>query len=491
MSNPKCADKYAAFATRKTVHRKLSLSSLRTIVSIVIAGLLTGQLIVNPNKRVIEAIVGLILVSILWTASSFHALLFFILAYPFPFAISIGNSDFVFILIISVISLIRAPSTLASFRKNKIFNLPILLLVASYALSFYNVDYTGEILRSSLMNTYAFVAAVMLFYLCVNSIDSEEKLKKALDMLLISTSLSILFTLFELLFPGKVIIPNWLYTQQETTLIAKNLRMRGPFHDFELLAEYFALNAPLIFLFLIRSKALSARVIYALLLFADLFMMFATITRGAFVTLTIGFIYMAIICRRDLNFFRITVITATFLLLLVGIEAFVSRYTSSGSLFGRFKAETQFEYGIIPINRAYAWKLAISRGMKHLFIGNGPGWQFAKSLEISLSPHNVYLFIFNITGLFGLFAFLFFLYRLLKVSAMSIHASLVSAPLLEALMKVFHVWLIMFIIDQIKIEYLRNDIYVYFIWLFFGFIAATRNIMIKNKGEQALPVPPS
>jgi len=39
----------------------------------------------------------------------------------------------------------------------------------------------------------------------------------------------------------------------------------------------------------------------------------------------------------------------------------------------------------------------------------------------------------------------------------------------------------MFVIDQIKIEYLRNDRYVFFVWMFFGLIIATSNVIEKQR----------
>jgi hypothetical protein len=75
------------------------------------------------------------------------------------------------------------------------------------------------------------------------------------------------------------------------------------------------------------------------------------------------------------------------------------------------------------------------------------------------------------------------------MSAASLRSSLVHAPFPEALLKVLHVCLIMFLVDQIKIEYLRNNIYIYFIWLMFGLMAATYQIMQKNARERNLSVP--
>jgi hypothetical protein len=476
-------------ATEKIAHRRVPLPSLRVITFIIAAGALTGFQLFNPTKRVIEAVVGFILLLVMWNLSGFYALLFFIVAYPFPFALSVGNSDFLFILIFFMVSLIRTQAGLVKFRSSKMLNIPITLMGLSFFFSFYNVDYAGGEFRGNFIATFPFITAVMLFYLCLSYIDSEERIKRALDAVVISATLVSLFTLFEMLFPGKVLIPNWLYTHPRAVLIAKELRTMGPFHDYELLSEYFALNIPLVFLCLVRSKRLLGRAVYALILFADLFLMFSTITRGGIIILMIGFIYLVFTSRRDLNFVRLTAITATLVLLMVFIDAFISRYTTSGSLFARLFATT-FTSGVIPENRYGAWQFGIVRGLETPFIGHGPAWDYAKGLERRGIPHSIFMYLFDLTGLFGLSAFIFFLYRIVKMSIRSIGASLVSSPFPQAFMKVLHVCLVMLIIDQIKVEYLRNNIYTYFVWLLFGLIAATHNIIEQNAREQALPAPP-
>jgi O-antigen ligase len=124
-----------------------------------------------------------------------------------------------------------------------------------------------------------------------------------------------------------------------------------------------------------------------------------------------------------------------------------------------------------------AWGGAVTRGLEHPWIGHGPGWDFTKTLTLELWPHNAYLYYFNITGLFGLSAFIFLLVKLVQASWPGIRSSIVRSSFPEALMKALHVSLVIFIIDQIKIDYLRNDIYMYFVWFFFGLIAATRNVI--------------
>ena len=143
-------------------------------------------------------------------------------------------------------------------------------------------------------------------------------------------------------------------------------------------------------------------------------------------------------------------------LTLVVIEGVVARYTISGSLFER-AINTTFERGVVPENRVLTWEGAIERGMENPIFGQGPGWDFAKGLTKGYWPHCLYLFYFNITGLFGLVAFLFLIARLMKSTFSGVRSSLATAPFPEALMKIMHVVLVVFLFDQIKIEYLRYD----------------------------------
>jgi O-antigen ligase len=174
------------------------------------------------------------------------------------------------------------------------------------------------------------------------------------------------------------------------------------------------------------------------------------------------------------------------------LEGFVANYTSSGSLFDRIVATT-FEKGFIPDTRSGSggpWLGAIERGMKHPWFGQGPGWDFTTDFNTGFWPHNLYLFYFDSIGIFGLLAFLFFIYRIIKSTTTSIKASVVNSSFPEALMKIFHVIIVIFLFDQIKIEYLRNEIYTFFVWSLFGMIIATYNIIKKNRMELENPASP-
>jgi O-antigen ligase len=209
-------------------------------------------------------------------------------------------------------------------------------------------------------------------------------------------------------------------------------------------------------------------------------MLFATMTRGAFISLVIGMIYMAYACRKDLNFVRFASLIIIAVVLVLALDMIVAQHTISGSLLTRLVQENKYVHGI-PYNRYWAWVGAVNRAREHLIIGHGPGWDFSRGLKLEFWPHNAYLFYLDIGGLFGLFGFVFLLVRLVKASFVSWKSSLVRSPLPEAFMKILNVSLVIFIIDQMKIDYLRNTIYLYFVWFFFGLIAATRNMILEKE----------
>ena len=461
---------------------KRHLPKLKTLALIIIVGVVLGTQIYNPNKRTIEAIAGIILLLILWRFSTIAAVWMLLITYPFPFATSWGTSNEIFMLMITVIVLLRISAGEFKLTIDHKIRLPLILIAISYLISFKNVP--PDIMHLSLVYTFNFVSAATFMILIINFIDNEEKLRKTINIMMISAALFTAFTIFEMLFPGKTLIPNWLYTHHKARLIMRDIRMGGPFHDYELAAEFFTLNAFIIFFMVIKSRRMAVRALFGIFLLINLFMMFTTITRGAFFSLIAGILYLLVLSRKDVNIVRFSYILIVLAVTLVVMEWIVANYTTSGSLFERVINIT-FTRGLVPANRWGAWEEAFERGMKNPLFGQGAGWDFESGFSGAMWPHNLALFYFNITGLFGLATFTFFIYRIVRATFSGIKTSLTDSPFPEALMKIMHVVIIIFLFDQIKIEYLRNTKYTYFIWFMFGLIIATHNIINKQKNERA------
>jgi len=470
------------YATEPSKERFLqrNLTRLKTLIITIGVGLLVGSQVYSPNKRIIEAIAGLVVLFMLWQVSTLSALWFVLITYPFPFAMSWGNSNFVFILIIGIMLLIRVAVGIEKFHLDKTLLLPFILIVVSYILSFKNVPLGTRIMRIGLVNTGNFLAAAAFSFFLINAVDDEEKLKKTFHLMLVTGALVIAFNIVELLFPGQVLVPGWLRTRHSIGILRRGIRIKGPFNDFELNAEFFALNSFLFLFMLLRTRRLLTRSLLVIILILDLSMMFATMTRGAFFSLLAGGSYLLFLSRKELNVAKLISIIAGFIFLLVVLNAIVANYTVSGSLFDRV-VNTTFEKGLVPDTRTNAWGIAMERGMKHPLFGQGPGWDFAAGINTGVWPHSLYLFYFNSFGIVGLAAFLFLMYRILRATIPGVKASLMRSPFPQAFLKIMHVVIVVFLLDQIKIEYLRNKIYTFFIWTLFAMVIITHNIVKKNR----------
>jgi hypothetical protein len=459
--------------------RSFSLSKAVKALFVAVIGLLAGMQIYDPSKRFIEAVVGLIVVGIVWNFSGIQALWFILLTYAFPFGFSWGTSTSLFIVIVFIIYIVHVSTGRYRFRGDSLLNIPIAIMVLASIISFYNQSGEPRIMRYAVLHTVNFFVIILLYYLIVNLVDDETRLRKTMGYFMGSTAIITFFAFLELLFPGRVILPNFIFSTHKISLIMKGIRIGGPFRDYELLAEFFAINIPIIVLMIVRSRRLLIRSMYLALLLSVLFMQFATIVRGAFISLIIGIIYLAWISRKDLNIVRSTGLAAAFVGTIVIIDAFMARYTVSGSLFKRLVGTT-IERGFIPDTRVKSWTGAVERWLLHPFIGNGPGWDFTYNIEGRLWPHNAYLYYLNIFGVFGTAAFLVLLYRLAKTSLREIGQPISSASFPRSLMKVLHVSLIVLIIDMLKVDFQRNFLYQFFVWILFALISATRKVIDKS-----------
>ena len=363
-------------------------------------------------------------------------------------------------------------------------------MVIAYIISFYNQSNRARLsCRFALIHTINFFVIILLYYMLVNLVDDEANLRKTIGFFMVSTALVTFILVPRAPLPrqGHPAQPHLF--DHKVSLVMKDIRVKGPFHDYELLAQFFAMNVPILILMVVRSRRLLVRFMYILLLVFVLFMQFATITRGAFISLIIGIVYMTWICRKDLNIVQFTGLAAASVGCLVAIDTIMSRYTISGLALRRGFSQTTIEQRIHP---GYSCCCMDGRGESMAACirssGTGPdGISRTRLEERALAAQRLSVLPQHLRHL---------RYGSLSVRALSaregIHDGSCGSPssrlpFPRALMKVLHVCLVIFIIDMIKVDYQRNDIYMYFVWILFALISAARTI-IDASVEPAQPV---
>jgi O-antigen ligase len=317
-----------------------------------------------------------------------------------------------------------------------------------------------------------FLTYVFLLYLVVNIVRTSDDVRKIFVAQCVSCFLVCLAALVEQLFPGKAIVPGWIdFTATYAT--GHGVRVGSTFLDYELFGEYCALNLVLQLFMLQKASSRSRQWMFVGLMMLTFYCLLATVTRGALVAFMAGMVYLAWLSRRRLNFVRLTMALGLVIAAIFGGDFLMSNFTNSDSVLERLFAST-FVDGM-PDSRGPAWVAVWKEVLDSPVIGHGPYYSIEKGLGLQWWPHNVYLYYAYIVGFVGL-AFFLWILRELWVASRPMAASMNTGTYVQGATVLMRVLLFMFMLDQVKIDYLRNGTYSFFAWFLFGLVLAVGNV---------------
>jgi O-antigen ligase len=462
------------------------LNRLAGLVALVGVGVVLGLQYLAPNKRVIAVVAAALIGGLAWRLSLVAGIGVLVIALPYPRGTVFGSTNVVLVLALVLIWLLRASLRQAAAPHRTPVDGPLLALLGAFVISFYNINSSLALTRA-LDNFINLLAGLGLFYLIVNNVRRPEHLERVHLFQCVSIGMVGLFGIYEINNPNGVLIPGWISFRHNVSdaINIHNVRIGGPFFDFELLSEYCALNVLLVGLMLVRARSGARRLLFGGLLVLTVFIMFATVTRGGMVSLAIGLAYFAWLQRRRLRLVPTVVGLAAAVLGLQAINFYVANFTYSGDLFARLMDpnSTRFQYGL-PEARLELWRSALERMMVHPIIGHGPVYMVEKGIDFWYWPHNGYLYLGNLVGIVGLSCFLWLLWRLWRMTRPP-DTDLNDPNYARAFLIVGHVQLLVFMVDQLKIDFLRISIYAYQIWLMFASMVAAYQISRASPSEPA------
>lgn len=454
---------------------------------VLVTGVVLGEQYMQPNKRVLPVLVAMLLFGLAWRMDMVTGLGVLVLAIPFPRGTTFGNTNFALILLLLVIWLLRMSQSEMPAPRRTPLDAPIAALLLIYVVSFYNIQDQLHLVRAA-QNFALFAASLLMYYLVVNTVRTERQLVTLHGFMVISAVSLYLIGIYELNHPAAMFIRGWIdFTATiGSEFNTKDVRIGSMFHDYELLSEYCVLTLLLLTLRFARARKPLAVTSYVVLIVVSLFVLFATVTRGALVSGAIGMVYLLWLTRRRLNVVPFVIVGAGAFALIVGMDFYVSHFTRSGDLFGRL-FRTQVVNGWMPETRAGTWTNAWARALVHPLIGQGPYYAAMKGYD-NWWPHNVYLYYANILGFTGLGVFLWLMWRMLRGTWPSTD-SLKHPSYARSYLLVAHVQLVIFMCNEFKIDYLRNPIYQFTVWMMFASMAAAMMIVRDADARAAVPAP--
>jgi hypothetical protein len=458
---------------------------VRRLLNVLVAlavGWLLGEQIREPQSRVIKGLVGIGVLYAAWRFPIPVSLSAFLVLFPFPFPTAYGSSNTIFIFLITAMWLAQIVLRTARPAGRTLLDLPIVILLCAYLLSFNSVSYALA-LKNGLINLSTIVAGVFVYYLIVSSIRDEATLKRVVRIITIMALLCFGTAVWELTFPGVPVIKGWILASSyyNPVAIERGLRVGGPFQDFELFAEFCATLMPLMIFQFARAEGARARALWAGIVLLNFFTLMATVTRGATIAFVVAMAYMLFHLRRSMKLKDYILTISLAVTVWSGVEFYLSNYTVSGSVVDRL-LNTKIVDGM-PDSRTF-WPEIFARAMEKPWVGHGPYYEFgehgAEKLRRFFWPHNGYLYYLHTVGLLGTGAFLLILWRTLRRSLQHSAISLTSPDFSRSLLFTLHIMVFTFAFDQLKIEYLRNQHYQFWPWILFGLTVATLNV-VQNR----------
>jgi uncharacterized protein YacL len=440
-------------------------------------GVVLGQQYLAPDSRVIGVLVAVLVLGLAWRIDTTSGLGLLLVILPYPRATIFGTTTLAFILLLMIVWLLRVSQRHSDAPHRTPVDAPLVGLFVAYVVSFYNVQKIDH-LYGALANFISLLACFAMLYLMVHNVKTEEQLRRLHRFQLASVIAICVLGVWEMVRPGATVIPGWIQFIRisGSEINPRNQRIGGPFFDFELLSEWCGITLLLVVFWLVRARSVAERALHTVLALVVTLLMFATVTRGAFISLVVAMLYMAWLLRRRIRFIPLVTVTAVIAVVFAATNFFVANFTHSGDLFERFRDPQSLRFaGALPESRASLWISAFHRMMEKPIFGHGPYYVIQGTVGWFYWPHNGYLFLGYLVGFFGLTFFFWFLWRLWRMSYLR-DVDLVHDDYATAFLAVANVQLVFFMVDQLKIDYLRNPIYTYQVWVLFASIVTAYRV---------------
>lgn len=436
-------------------------------------GGLLGLQYVNPNKRLLSTAAAVIVIGIAWRLDMVSGIGVMILALPYPRGTTFGSTNLALILLLLVIYLLRWAQREAPSPKPTAVDAPLAAFFLAYVVSFINITNQHD-LYFAFQNFCILVGTILMFYLVVNNIRTERDLIRLHGFMTVALLSICLISLWELNHPGGTLVPGWIVFENThgDEFNRHGVRVGATFYDYELLADFCGLNLLFLTFLLARARTVFRRAFVGVMIALTLFVMFCTVTRGPIVSLSVAALYLIWRVRRHIRIVPAVLTAAIVAGGFFGMNFFVAHFSRSGDLFSRV-AKTEF-VGWMPETRAGTWTEAWQRMMMHPILGWGPYYSSERGLNFWFWPHNLYLYVGNLTGLVGLSFFLWLFATFWMITRPKVDT--LNAPsYTQSYLLIANVQFVFFVVDQFKIEFLRNNTYQYQVWLMFAmWVAAYR-----------------
>jgi len=416
----------------------------------------------------LSLLIGVLLFVMVYVLPEKKILAFLIIIIPFQLITSrYGSLNMVLTYLVGV-SLIL---------KGSIKYLPLLPVVLAILTTYFISTFLA--LRPTWVDHLLYIISIasnfVLFYMVYNFFRSNADLKFAFKLLVWMNILVVIYGLMQLVIGPEKFALLGIDELSFASNLTEKQRLVGTFGAPGINAEYFALQILLLGYMFMNDKVRKIKFFVLCLMLANFGLLVATGSRGSFLVLMGGILLFLWFYRKQLGTLVLIRVISVGSILFTLIAVLIINYTDFNVLFKRL-GETELTESGVPETREYAFNLALDRISDAMIAGHGPQLRLIDEETRRIEgykpmpgyPHNLYLFLLYTLGFLGFFAYMVFFISLYinfwKGSKRNIDDYyLKGVPTLGMLL------LTVFLIDQLKIEFLRlrvNDMqhYLFTLW---------------------------
>ena len=340
------------------------------------------------------------------------AMCLFLAIFPAPTFVYFGDTNVIFIGLMSVIWIVRMRLGQLPRRLRSPIDMAILVYLLVHFLSMINLT-SSYALKEAAQSMSFMTAGVLLFVLLYNAMRTEHQVIRGLQALSVVAVLVDVSAILEHYW-GIWLIPMWLlHLPAMQGYFAEGARSGGIFGFHGLLADFSALNFYVMLVLGMRTRRVAAKAYYYALCALSLLMISNSANRGGAVLWALGALYFLWLYRGRIRLVRAAMALGVLAFAVGSVGLLNKDFLYKVQLYNRLVG-THFERGI-PETRVAVWDRVLSRIPEHPWLGHGPYIEIRLGAENRMFwPHSAYLFYLYTTGVVGLAVFLWILIKVLQ-----------------------------------------------------------------------------
>jgi O-antigen ligase len=397
----------------------------------------------------------------------FHAALaVFLVLWTAPTFIFIGDTNIIFIGVMTVLWIIRRRIGVLPRRERTPLEWAIPVYLGCHLLSFINLG--SEFALAGARDTMVFtMAGCLLYVLAVDGLRTESHLGLALNAFCVTAAFVDVSAITDYYF-GFRLVPEWfLFAPATGAQVEIGGRAQGVFGFHGLLADFSAMCFYLQIMLGMRAHSRAAKWFFFGLAALSVHMITLTANRGGVVIWALGGLYFLWFNRRRVRWAHVALFSPVAALLSGAFGLLGERVFQHVRVLDRL-AKTRL-LRAVPENRVEIWATVASHVPEHPWIGHGPFIDLRRGAAGGMFwPHNAYLFYLYTTGILGLLSWLWILLKMIWLSFPRGPVDFKLDSLARVTGAVFHIQLVMFAMSQIRDEHQRGNVYYYYMWILFA-----------------------